>query len=94
MLKLTKDLLVKTLSAHKMSEAWHVCVVGAGAVGLSAAVQLQEMLGNKGKVSIIAEKFGKETTSDGAAGMFNPRVDVTKSVPENLCSQWLVRKLL
>ena len=73
-----------------MSEACHVCVVGAGAVGLSAAVQLQEMLRNKGEVVIIAEKFEEETTSDGAGGLFYPGIDVTKSVPENLFSQWSV----
>ena len=47
-------------------------VVGAGVVGLTTAVQLQQMYPSA-SVTIIADKFMKETTSIGAAGIFHPR---------------------
>lgn len=46
-------------------------VLGAGVVGLSTALELQEKFPNA-RVSIIAEKFGRDTTSDVAAGIFRP----------------------
>lgn len=47
------------------------CVLGAGIVGLTTALTLQEKFPGS-KVTIIAEKFNSETTSDGAAGLFCP----------------------
>lgn len=46
-------------------------VVGAGVVGLSTALELQKTFPNA-QVSIFADKFGTETTSDVAAGIFRP----------------------
>jgi len=48
-----------------------IAVVGAGAVGLSTAVQLQH-LHPSASVTLIADKFTTETTSHGAAGIFRP----------------------
>ncbi|XP_076036286.1 D-amino acid oxidase 1 [Oratosquilla oratoria] len=48
-----------------------VCVVGAGVVGLSTATHLQEQCPDA-HITIIADKFTVDTTSDGAAGIFRP----------------------
>jgi len=61
-----------------------VGILGAGVVGLNTAIQLQKEFPTL-DVTIIAEKFNQETTSDGAAGLFRPspsfsgpNVDITK----------------
>lgn len=46
-------------------------MVGAGVVGLTTATLLQEALPGA-SVTVLADKFGQETTSDGAAGIFRP----------------------
>lgn len=45
-----------------------VVVVGAGVVGLSTAVCIAEALPFC-SVTVVAEKFSPDTTSDGAAGI-------------------------
>lgn len=49
----------------------HFAVVGSGVVGLSTALELQKQFPNA-HVTIVADKFGIETTSDVAAGIFRP----------------------
>lgn len=46
-------------------------VLGAGVIGLSCALELQDKYPNS-RISIIADKFGSATTSDVAAGIFRP----------------------
>ena len=48
-----------------------IAVLGAGVVGLSSATRLQQCLPNA-DVTIIADKFTKDTTSHGAGGIFLP----------------------
>ncbi|KAK7142767.1 hypothetical protein R3I94_012195 [Phoxinus phoxinus] len=48
-----------------------VLVVGAGVVGLSTAVCIAETLPHC-SVTVVAEKFSPDTTSDGAAGILLP----------------------
>ena len=55
-----------------------IAVVGAGAVGLSTALCIQEQLPTA-QVTVIAEVFNKDTTSDGAAGLFRPNVNDLKN---------------
>lgn len=55
-----------------------ICVIGGGVVGLSCAVRLKEVLGLAADVTLIADKFGKDTTSDVAAGGF--RIESTPAV--------------
>jgi len=57
-----------------------VAVVGAGAVGLSTAVQIQQ-LRPSANVTLIADRFTTETTSHGAAGIFRPAADKCPGVP-------------
>ncbi|RZF48265.1 hypothetical protein LSTR_LSTR006232 [Laodelphax striatellus] len=61
-----------------------VCVVGAGVVGLTSALEIQNTFPSA-EVCLTADKFNKDTTSDGAAGLFRPgnsfcgaSVEVTK----------------
>lgn len=46
-------------------------VLGAGVVGLTTALEVQKQYPNA-QVSIFADRFGVETTSDVAAGIFRP----------------------
>lgn len=55
---------------------YDIVVLGAGVVGLSTAVNVQSLLPGR-KVTVIADKFTKDTTSDGAAGIFRPSVEKT-----------------
>ena len=57
-----------------------IAVIGAGVVGLSTAVLIQQHMPGV-DVTIIADKFDKDTTSDGAAGIFRPTISMTPGVP-------------
>jgi glycine/D-amino acid oxidase-like deaminating enzyme len=67
-----------------MTMVHNVAVVGAGVVGLSTAVQIQQMTSNNVAVTIIADKFTTDTTSHGAAGIFRPTLSKTPGVPVTL----------
>ena len=59
-----------------------IVILGGGIVGLSTANRLVEL--HKGlDITIIAEKFANETTSDGAGGLLRPG----KRTPLNLSLQ-------
>ncbi|XP_060080099.1 D-aspartate oxidase-like [Ylistrum balloti] len=66
----------------------HVVVLGAGVVGLSTAVNVQSILPNA-KVTIVADKFDQETTSDGAAGIFRPNLELTPAKSSQQARKWL-----
>ncbi|KAK3089163.1 hypothetical protein FSP39_001392, partial [Pinctada imbricata] len=51
-----------------------VCVVGAGIIGLSSAVRIQESLGQSVHVTVIADQFSPDTTSDGSGGFWEPHL--------------------
>ena len=57
-----------------MSMIPEVCVVGGGVVGLSSAVCIQTLV-PRVKVTVMADGYGRDTTSDGAAGVFLPTVE-------------------
>ena len=64
-----------------------IVVVGAGAVGLSTAVQIQEAFpGNR--VTLIAEKFDQQTTSHGVSGLFIPSVKAPTATSKELLAKW------
>ena len=46
-------------------------VVGAGIIGLTTATELLSAYPSA-EVTLIGDKFGQDTTSDGAAGIFRP----------------------
>lgn len=49
----------------------NIGIVGAGIVGLTTALELQKEFPTA-HISILADKFGVETVSDVAAGIFRP----------------------
>ncbi|RWS25811.1 D-aspartate oxidase-like protein, partial [Leptotrombidium deliense] len=52
----------------------NVAVLGAGVIGLSTAVCIQESIPSA-KVTIFADKFLEETLSNGAGGLFRPGLE-------------------
>ncbi|XP_078574080.1 D-aspartate oxidase-like isoform X1 [Branchiostoma floridae x Branchiostoma japonicum] len=62
-----------------------VCVVGAGVVGLSSAVCIQEKVPGV-QVTVLSEKFSPHTTSDGAAGFWEPHI--LNDTPQELIRRW------
>lgn len=64
-----------------------VAVIGAGAVGLSTALNIQRVL-PEAKVRIIADKFSTETTSYGAGGIFLPTMKAIPGVPRERLRKW------
>jgi len=62
-------------------EQQRIAVVGAGAVGLSTAVQVQQLYSSSASITLIADKFTTDTTSHGAAGIFRPSPDKFPGVP-------------
>ena len=50
-----------------------VCVVGAGVVGMTTAVNVVERVRDV-TVTVIADRFGEQTTSDVAAGLCFPHL--------------------
>jgi len=49
----------------------HIAVVGGGVVGLTSALRILQNVPTS-KVTVVAEKFGSDTTSHGAAGVWGP----------------------
>jgi glycine/D-amino acid oxidase-like deaminating enzyme len=58
-------------------------VLGAGMVGLVTADHLLKTLNNL-DLTIIAESFGVDTTSDGAGGLFRPDDRFINGVPKDV----------
>lgn len=62
-----------------------VCIVGAGVIGLSTALRLCHELDHV-RVTVLADKFLSDTTSDGAAGLWEPYK--LGSTPQHLVNAW------
>ena len=62
-----------------------VAVVGAGVVGLSTALSIQQAIPSI-DVTVIADKFLNETLSYGAGGLFRPEINIGTSLEE--VGQW------
>ena len=56
-----------------MSQLWRkkVAIIGSGIIGLSSAICLQDTEPSL-DITIIAEKFSPDNTSDGGAGVWWP----------------------
>lgn len=59
----------------------HVVVIGAGIIGLSTAVRVQQQLLQRtpARVTVVAENWGIATTSHGAAGAHTPHTIINTS---------------
>nr|CAD7578832.1 unnamed protein product [Timema californicum] len=64
-------------------------ILGAGVVGLNTALELQRQFPTA-RLTIIADKFNEETTSDGAAGIFRPSTSFSGPT-ENITNEWIQR---
>ena len=52
-----------------------ICVVGAGVIGLSTAVRLlEDWPPGSCHVTVMADAFNEDTTSDGAFGFWMPNI--------------------
>ncbi|XP_069945966.1 D-aspartate oxidase isoform X2 [Cherax quadricarinatus] len=69
-----------------------VGVVGGGVVGLTTATLLQEALTGQEavRVTVVADKFLTDTTSDGAAGVFIPSLSLRGPTP-HAAREWLIK---
>ncbi|XP_045193020.2 D-aspartate oxidase-like isoform X1 [Mercenaria mercenaria] len=66
-----------------------IAVIGAGVVGLSTAINIQKRQPSA-KVTIIADRFDKQTTSHGAGGLFRPNVEHLLGVNPDTVTRWSV----
>ncbi|XP_033645081.1 D-aspartate oxidase-like [Asterias rubens] len=64
---------------------YRVCVVGAGIIGVSTAVNILESIPNV-EVTILAEKFSPDTTSSGIGGLWLPYL--AKNTPQESIYKW------
>ncbi|XP_069701261.1 D-aspartate oxidase [Periplaneta americana] len=64
-----------------------VGVLGAGVVGVTTATELQTEFPTA-NITIIADKFNQDTTSEVAAGIFRPSTSFSGTSPE-ITSQWI-----
>jgi len=65
------DRVTTTELRKKKENMASIAVVGAGVIGLSSAVTILERDPSL-KVTLIADSFSPNTTSDGAAGLILP----------------------
>lgn len=71
-----------------MDRNFRVAVVGAGAIGLSTALHIQDRIRNC-DVTIIADKFSPSTTSDGSAGLWTPFIVPDKQ--KEIINRWALQ---
>ncbi|KAI0213638.1 D-aspartate oxidase [Lamellibrachia satsuma] len=64
-----------------------ICVIGAGVVGMTAAVNIADSL-PAASVTVLGDKFTPDTTSDVAAGFCLPHM--LADTPEHLVRRWFV----
>lgn len=57
-------------------EMVHVVVIGAGIIGLSAAFRLKQLIPGL-EVTVVADRFTPDTTSDVAIGLWKPHLSTT-----------------
>ncbi|KAK9834994.1 hypothetical protein WJX81_002770 [Elliptochloris bilobata] len=62
-----------------------VCVLGAGVIGLSAALRISTEVRGVA-VTLVADKFGRGTTSDGSGGLWEPYK--LGDTPAELVNKW------
>lgn len=64
---------------------YHIAVIGAGVVGLSTAVCIQQSV-PESIVTVFADKFGDETLSSGAGGLYRPEISIDSDI--NKLRKW------
>ena len=79
------------LTGKRMSARPRVAVVGAGVIGLSTAVCLAETYGRQLDITVIAEHFSPDTTSDRAGATIKPFIPPSTSGASSEHSALLAR---
>ncbi|PVD21198.1 hypothetical protein C0Q70_19366 [Pomacea canaliculata] len=64
-----------------------IAILGAGIVGLTTAVNVQREI-PLASVTIIADKFGTDTTSSGSGGFFRPTTTLVRGVQPETVKEW------
>jgi hypothetical protein len=68
----TKTIALSALQlGSKGTDTPNICVVGAGVIGLTSALRILQQV-PRAKVTVVAERFGIDTTTAGAAGIWQP----------------------
>lgn len=55
-----------------MSSVTKIAIIGAGVVGTTTAIRLQELYGKRISLTIFSEEFSPNTTGDVSAGLWGP----------------------
>lgn len=55
-----------------MSSVKRIAIIGAGVIGTTTAIRLQEQFENSVSVTIFSEEFSPNTTGDISAGLWGP----------------------
>ncbi|XP_052762948.1 D-aspartate oxidase-like [Mya arenaria] len=71
-----------------MSTSGSVAVLGAGVIGLSTAAAVLDLLPDV-KVTVMADKFGADTTSYGSGGLFVPSLFSAGEDNKHRYRQWM-----
>ncbi|XP_067630829.1 D-aspartate oxidase [Eurosta solidaginis] len=66
----------------------HFGILGSGVVGLTTALELQQIFPNA-RITILADRFNEDTTSYVAAGIFRPGTSFTGPTKE-ITQQWII----
>lgn len=62
-----------------------ITVVGGGVIGLTSALRLKQSY-PESSITVVAEKFSRETTSEGAGGLWKPFA--LTGTPDELVNRW------
>jgi hypothetical protein len=64
----------------------NICIVGAGCIGLTTALEIQKQYGENMNLTIVADKYYDETTTYGSGGLLAPYY--VYGTPDNLVDKW------
>lgn len=83
------DCWLNSIARHWSDNKWkmRIAIIGSGVVGLTTALELQNEY-RHARISIIADKFNKETTSYAAAGIFRPGTSFSGPTDE-ITRKWI-----
>lgn len=57
-----------------MSSVIKIAIIGAGVVGTTTAIRLQELFGKRISLTLYSEEFSPKTTGDVSAGLWGPYI--------------------
>lgn len=67
---------ISLISSMSLENEFGVCktiaIIGAGVIGATTAIRLQELFGNRVSITIFSEEISPNTTGDVSAGLWGP----------------------